>query len=129
VTAPPALRWRALWLAAGWLILAAIVWLSLTPSPPKLEFEYSDKLGHCAGYGVLMFWFCQLYARRGARLAYAAGFAAMGVALELAQGALGYRTAEEFDMLANALGVLLGWALALASGPRVFERIERLAGV
>jgi hypothetical protein len=32
-------------------------------------------------------------------------------------------------MLANALGVLIGWTAALASGPDVFARIERFAGV
>ena len=38
---------------------------------------------------------------------------AMGVGLEALQGALGYRTYEVFDMYANTLGVLLGWAAAL----------------
>jgi hypothetical protein len=28
---------RALGLAIGWLMVAAILWLSLTPSPPRLE--------------------------------------------------------------------------------------------
>jgi hypothetical protein len=46
-----ALRWRARWLAASWLILAAIGWLSLAPAPapPKLEFEQADKLGQVIG--------------------------------------------------------------------------------
>ncbi len=122
------LRWRGYWLAGGWLIVAAIVWLSLTPSPPTLDIEQGDKLGHFLGYGALMFWFCQLYASRGARTGYGAVFCAMGVALELAQGALGYRSYEEFDVLANALGVLLGWGIALATGPRVFQRLERIGG-
>jgi len=83
-----------------------------------------DKLGHLLGYGVLMFWFCQLYAARRARMAYAVGFAALGVGLELAQHSLGYRTYEPFDMAANALGVALGWAAALASGGRLLARLE-----
>jgi VanZ family protein len=103
-----ALRHRALWLALGWGIAAAIVWLSLTPRPPTLPLEQGDKLGHLLGYGVLMLWFGQLYNARRTRLAYALGFALMGVALELAQKALGYRTYEIFDMAANALGVALG---------------------
>lgn len=106
------MRPRSLWLALGWALVAAIAWLSLAPAPPQLEFEQSDKLGHLLGYGGLMFWFCQLY-RKTTRLLYALGFIAMGVALEFAQGQLGYRTYEVFDMYANALGVLLGWALAL----------------
>lgn len=118
------MRWRRWWLAGGWAIVAGIVWLSLTPAPVRIDVEQGDKIGHFVGYGTLMFWFCQLHPRRGERLAYAAAFSAMGVALEFAQGALGYRTFEAFDMAANALGVALGWALALATGPRVFEFAE-----
>ncbi|OGA60546.1 MAG: hypothetical protein A3G81_08710 [Betaproteobacteria bacterium RIFCSPLOWO2_12_FULL_65_14] len=106
--------------AAGWLLVAALVWVSLTPAPPKLDFEAGDKVGHLLGYGLLMFWFAQLYAARAARLAYAALFVLMGVTLEFVQGQLGYRTYEVFDMLANTAGVLLGWAAALAS-PRVLR--------
>jgi len=105
-------RYRGYWLAGGWLVCAAIVWLSLMPSPPSVGFEYSDKLGHFVAYGALMYWFCQLYASRTARLGYGIGFAAMGIALEFIQGALGYRSFEVADMGANALGVLLGWAAA-----------------
>jgi VanZ family protein len=99
-------------LAAGWAMVAAIVWLSLTPAPPHLDFVQSDKLGHFVAYGTLMFWFSQLYGKRR-RFLYAIGFIAMGIALEFVQGQLGYRTYEVFDMYANALGVLLGWACAL----------------
>ena len=91
-------------------MVAAIVWLSLTSAPPEVDIAHSDKLGHFAAYGLLMFWFSQLYLQR---VAYAAGFIAMGVGLEFLQGHLGYRTYEVFDMYANALGVLLGWAAAL----------------
>ena len=98
--------------AAGWAWAAAIVWLSLTPQPPGVDMPQSDKLGHLAAYGALMFWFSLLYAARRARIAYAAGFIAMGVGLEFVQGALGYRSFELYDMAANALGVLAGWAAA-----------------
>jgi VanZ family protein len=112
---------RPVWLALGWVMVGAVVWLSLTPSPPKVDFEQSDKLGHLLSYGALMFWFSQLYTGRKTRTLYAAGFAAMGVALEFVQGQLGYRTYEVFDMCANALGVLLGWAAA-AILPQVLPR-------
>ena len=86
-----------------------IVWLSLTPSPPRVDFEASDKLGHLLAYGALMFWFAQLYRER---IFHAAGFIAMGAALELLQGWGGTRSFELLDMLANAAGVLLGWLAA-----------------
>ena len=78
--------------AGRWV--AAIVWLSLTPSPPQVDIEQGDKLGHFLAYGLLMFWFCQLYAAGARASLCAAGFVAMGVGLEFVQGALGYRTFE-----------------------------------
>jgi VanZ family protein len=84
----------------------AIVWLSLTPQPPRLDFDQGDKLGHFALYGLLTFVFCLIYDQRATRLAYATGFILMGVALEFLQGMTGYRTFELLDMLANAGGVL-----------------------
>ena len=60
-----------------------------------------------------MFWFCLLYLRTPIRILYAAGFIAMGIGLEFIQGWLGYRTYDPFDMLANGIGVALGWTAAL----------------
>ena len=105
---------RRLSVAVGWSIAATIVWLSLTPAPPRIDFEQGDKLGHFAAYGSLMFWFCLLYARRNVRIAYAVLWIAMGVGLEFIQGQLGYRTYEVFDMFANTLGVMIGWAVSFA---------------
>ena len=106
------MRRRPFLVAAGWAWVGVIVWLSLTPSPPKVDIEASDKIGHLAGYGLLMLWFGYLYLRVNVRLAYAAGFIAMGIGLEFVQAALGYRTFEALDMAANSLGVLLGWIAA-----------------
>jgi VanZ family protein len=110
---------RRLAIAIGWAMVAAIVWLSLTPAPPKLDFQESDKLGHLLGYGSLMLWFSMLYMKTKTRIFYGSGFVAMGIMLEFAQGQLGTRTYEVFDMYANTLGVLLGWALALAIRRRI----------
>lgn len=98
----------------GWAMAAAIVWLSLTPSPPTIDIDEGDKIGHFAAYGSLMFWFCLLYASIGTRLAYAALWIVMGIALEFAQGETSYRNFEVFDMFANAIGVLIGWVLSFA---------------
>ena len=112
------MKLRTAWLAIGWTMVAAIVWLSLTPSPPKVDFEQSDKVGHFLAYGGVMFWFCQLYLKKETRALYGLGFAAMGVGLEFVQGWTGYRSFELYDMLANGTGVGLGWATALIL-PRV----------
>ena len=97
------------------------MWLSLTPNPPQVDFEESDKVGHLLAYGALILWFCYLYERTRVQAVYAAGFIAMGIALEFIQGATGYRTFEVLDMVANSLGVALGWAAARAL-PRIRAR-------
>lgn len=101
-------------IAGGWLYAAAIVWLSLSPSPPDPGFAYGDKLGHFAAYALLMFWFGYLYRRSQVRIAYALLWIALGVALEFAQAATSYRSFELADMAANTLGVLAGAAAALS---------------
>jgi VanZ family protein len=110
-------RLRALWLAIGWGLVATIIWLSVTPKPPDIGIEHGDKLGHFGAYGAAMFWFCQLYRRSAIRLAYAAGFIALGIGLEFVQRALGYRSFEVLDMVADAVGVLLALAAASATPP------------
>ena len=72
---------RPLLVAGGWLYAAAIVYLSLTPTPPEPGFEYGDKLGHVLAYALLMLWFALLYRSAGARLAYGALWIALGIAL------------------------------------------------
>ena len=98
-------------LALGWAWAAAIVVLSLIPSPPDPGFDDGDKLGHFLAYASLTYWFGQFYFYR-TRAACALGFIAMGIALEFAQGALGYRSMELADMAANTLGAAAGWAAA-----------------
>ena len=118
------MSWRLPWIGVGWAWVAAIVWLSLTPAPPRAEFAASDKLGHLLAYALLMLWFSSLYRAKKARLAYAAAFVAMGIGLEFVQGSLGYRSYELADMLANALGVAAGWAIALIL-PRALRGAEK----
>ena len=122
------MRHPRLWAVAGWTMVAAVVWLSATPTPLEIELEHADKLEHMVAYGALSFWFCQLHAARRTRLAFVIGFIAMGIALEFLQGALAYRTFDVYDMLANAIGAIAGWAVARATGPDLFARIERLLG-
>jgi len=88
------------------------------PVPPKVDLGQGDKLGHFAAYGLLTFVFCLIYDQRATRLAYAAGFILMGVALEFLQGMTGYRTFELLDMLADAAGVLAGMLVLRFLGMR-----------
>lgn len=119
------LHYRAAWLAGGWLLVALVVTLSLMPHPPEpLAFSHADKLEHAASYASLSWWFCQLYRRAEARVM--AALVALGVALEFVQGWTGYRYFDVLDMLANSVGVLLGWLAARTPLGCAFAGIERL---
>lgn len=109
------LRWRGLWLALGWLLVAIIVYLSTSPKLPSVfpTFRASDKVSHLLAYLVLTGWFLQLYVRPASRLLVVLLCVIMGVALEFVQGWGGQRHFDYFDMLANTLGALLAWALCL----------------
>ena len=117
------LRFRALWIAMGWLIALAIVYLSLTPRPIPLPGEQGDKLGHAIAYAVLMVWFAQAYLDARQRVAVAVLCLMLGIALEFAQLLTESRTFSVADMGADALGVALGW---LAAPPRGFAFLRRL---
>lgn len=71
-----------------------------------------------------MLWFCLLYARHASRIAYALLWIGMGIGLEFAQGQLGYRAYEVYDMYANTLGVLIGWAFSFAIPADIAQKLR-----
>jgi VanZ family protein len=64
-----------------------------------------------------MLWFALLYRSARTRVLYATGFVLMGVVIEFIQPYTG-RHFEPADMLANTVGVLIGWGIALLVGGR-----------
>jgi VanZ family protein len=106
-------RYAKLWLTLGWLLVAAIIFLSLWPKPPQpFEFEQSDKLSHIIAYLILTLWFANIYPQRSSQVLMSVGFFVMGVCLEFLQGMMQYRTFSYIDMLANGIGILLALYLA-----------------
>jgi VanZ family protein len=119
------LRWTALWLAIAWLLVAAVIVLSLVRLGARPPTAHSDKFGHILAYTMLMFWFGQIYSQARTRLFIAVALALMGVALEIAQGFTGYRSFEYADMGANATGVALGWLVGPPRTANVLLFVER----
>ncbi|MFM9971199.1 MAG: VanZ family protein [Burkholderiales bacterium] len=124
------LRFIWLWRVIGFAMIATVLTLSLIPIEADLG-KNSDKLGHFLAYGSLMFWFGMLYIDLPARLRIAIGFCAMGIGIEFLQGMTSYRSFEMADMLANSVGVAIGWGIActpLKSSLATFEKLLLLNG-
>jgi len=118
-------RWLALW----WVAVALVVVVELLPAIllPQLPTG-GDKVEHLCGYGALAFAAVQLFERR-VLWRVGLGLAALGMALEIAQGTL--TTTRSFDLadeLANTVGVLLGLAAAFTPLRDLLPRSARPAG-
>jgi VanZ family protein len=100
---------------AGWLLLVGgVVVGSLLPSSalPAPSFTGVDKVEHLTAYGVLAAYAVLLFAPVRAQALAAVGLVLLGAALEGAQAALTVsRLADPGDLVANTLGVALGWGL------------------
>lgn len=118
------LRYFALWRIIGWLLVALILYGSLTPSPPQINLPSGDKLQHLGSYGVLMGWFMQLYTR-AVYLRLAVLCVGLGIVMEYAQLASGYRDFEYMDMVADAAGVSIAWVLGATPLSRMLYTIEQ----
>lgn len=108
---------RRLWYVLGWLMVAIIVIGSLVPSPTQLDIVRYDKANHLIAYTVLMGWFTQLISERNMQIVYMLGFFAMGVSLEFLQAQTSYRSFELADMMANGVGVFIGWVISVTMMP------------
>lgn len=100
--------WRGLF----WIAVVAITALALAPRPPASADLGWDKLNHLAAFAALgllgrLAWPAHGLAR------WAVGLLVYGGLLEIAQGLTPNRQAEWGDLLADAIGLLIGGALAL----------------
>ena len=98
-----------------WLLAVLVVWVACLIPPPPLPALPSgaDKWQHALAYFLLAGSGVQLWQGRRALLGLGLGLLLMGIAIELAQGALSaQRQADAADVLANLVGLLLGLAVA-----------------
>ena len=120
----PPHKLRNLWLSIGGLLVALIVFLSLTPDPPTINATGSYTFAHVLAYGTLMLWFLRLYPI-SRRLIIAVGLIAMGILIELLQGLTVVRSSDYMDMVANTGGVMLGWLFGKSRLCSALEALER----
>jgi VanZ family protein len=116
---------RKIWLIVGIAIIAFLWLVSLMPAPPYIGMPNEDKYAHLISYGGTMWWWAQLWPPWKKRLLLAVLLALMGVAIEFAQGATSWRSFDVMDMLANSIGVLVGWVVAMTPLGKLLEVIEK----
>lgn len=98
-------------MTGGYAVVIAV--LAVLPPSPGVAVGQLDKLAHLCEY-ALFAWCLRRAARasafsRSSELLLALGFSiTYGALLEGVQGLLGYRSAEWGDIMANAIGALLG---------------------
>ena len=106
-----------LWVGIGWFGVLLLIYLSLTPQPPEIPIEQGDKFGHAFAYAMLTYWWAQVLPAAPQRLRLAGALLALGIAIEYVQGWTGWRTFDYYDMLADAVGIALGWLIASPRTP------------
>lgn len=105
-------RAHRVWFAAFWLAVLAGIVLSLWPGPrlPDPWFPAADKLQHAVAYAAL-FMLGRQAGYRSTR-ALIVGLLALGAAIEVAQGFTATRSAEWLDLVADGVGIGVGWLAA-----------------
>jgi len=128
VNTHPELKLSFLWLSLGCVMVALVIYLSLTSSPVEtgLSFPYQDKVFHAFAYFVLMTWFAQIYHGRFQRNVIAVMLVIMGVMLEYLQSFDPNRFYEYADMFANSTGVVLGLLVTLTGVKNCLIRFEKV---
>jgi len=120
------------------VVLAIILYSGLRPEQVPQVFDQQDKLHHLLGFAALMFTL-RLAFPQGRLLWSVLASLTLALLIELGQRYLPNREPSYGDMLANTLGVLLGWGcyylarqwylrrIGLTSDPRAPELVERLS--
>jgi VanZ family protein len=114
--------WLGIWLF-GWVLCIV---LSLI-HPPRIDLEVpdGDKIGHFLAYALLSAWAVLIFATRRSHWQAALSLVLLGIAMELAQGALtDDRMMDPMDALADAVGVLFGQLLSLGAAQTLLQRFE-----
>ena len=118
------LKLRRAWLIGGAAFVLLVWFLSLTPHPLDVPNLGPFKIGHMSAYAWLMLWFAQLTGMRQ-RVWIGIALALMGVGLEYLQDITPHRTFSYTDMRDNAIGVAIGFALAVTPLGRVARGLVR----
>lgn len=120
------LRHQRLWRAIGWTMLALVTLAMAIPTPQvDVPVDYADKWVHVVAFFILAAWTAQLHPPSPALWWRGLALVAYGIGTEAMQALLPWRSADWADVMANALGVGLGLAVAWSPLGRALQRLER----
>ena len=102
------------WRLAFAACLLAVLVLSLVPPSTPMPTTGWDKTNHLLAFSVMAALGCQAFRSRALRVLL--GLLGYGVLIEVLQSLTPYRFAEWTDLLADALGLALGWLLLRIAG-------------
>lgn len=115
------LRYAHRWRAAGLFLLILVLFATLMPAvwlwPDRREyvawFVNVDKWLHGITFVILAVWFAGQYRPRS-YWRIGIGLTLFGMLIEMCQRLVSYRSAEWFDVAADAAGIVVGLAVAMA---------------
>lgn len=107
----------SLWLWAFVICALVVLVLALLPSPPPGLTTGWDKSNHLLAFAVLAWLGCKAFPQRVAVALL--GLLAYGALIEILQSFTPTRSAEWLDLLADSLGILVGWGVAWLKGLRL----------
>ena len=102
-------NWTALWLWVFGSVASVVLVLALMPLVPHMPTTGWDKANHLLAFAVLAWLGYRAYPQRMASVL--SGLLAYGALIEILQSFTSYRSADWHDLLADGLGLLLGWLL------------------
>lgn len=115
------------WQSLFALAIATVVVLSLVPNRMlrRVDVIGNDKIGHALAYFVLMAFAVQLRDSSRDWIRCALGLLAMSIVIEFVQQASGLRRGDPHDVIANAIGLLLGLLVAHTPARDALLAIDR----
>lgn len=125
------LRHTRFWRIAGLILLILVLGFTLMPvawfwdnkTAAMAWFRNSDKVLHAGTFLLLAVWFSGQY-RRPSYWRIAVALLLFGLVIEFCQFMVGYRTADWLDMAANTVGIITGFAVAIAGLGGWSQRVE-----
>ena len=125
------LRHARFWRMTGLVLLLLVLVFALMPAVWFWDdkagalawFRNSDKFLHAGTFLLLAVWFSGQY-RRPSYWRIAVALLLFGLLIEFCQFMVGYRTADWLDMAANTVGIITGFAVAIAGLGGWSQRVE-----